>query len=484
MTERTDVAVIGAGPAGLSAAAAAAGAGSSVTLLDDQPEAGGQIYRAVGRAGEARARILGADYGAGKALLGVLEMPRLRHLTEATVWNVTPEREIYFSRPQAGGNEAAVLRAGQLIVCTGATERPMPFPGWTLPGVMTAGAGQILLKASGVLPRGPTVLAGSGPLLLLLAAQYLRAGHALAAIVETTPPANRWRALGHLPGALRGNAVLRKGLALLAEIKRHRVDHYRGARGLHAQGGARAHDRVESLRFEAGGKQREIPCSSLLIHNGVVPNVQISRGLGLSHDWDAQQRCWRPSLGPWGESEHEGIAIAGDGGGIAGAEAAVERGRIAGLHAAWRLGALTRAEAERQAAPARRRLARQAAVRPFLDALYAPAAELLAPADETIVCRCEEVTAAAIRGYVKLGCLGPNQAKSFGRPGMGPCQGRFCGLSVSEVIAAERGVSPEEVGYYRIRPPFKPVTLSEIAAIALPGDASSEDRNDESVPAA
>ena len=464
VVERADVVVIGAGPAGLCAAAAAVEAGLEVTLLDDQPEAGGQIYRAIARADGAREEILGAEYAAGRELLQVLAAPGLTHLTEASVWNATAEREVYISRPDG----AAMLQAGQLIVANGATERPMPFPGWTLPGVMTAGAGQILLKASGLLPRTPTVLAGSGPLLLLLAAQYLRAGHPLAALVETTPPDNRWRALGHLPRALQGHALLRKGLGLLAEVRRHGVKHYRGARALHAHGQPAGSGAIEALAFECGGERVSLPCASLLIHNGVVPNVQISRGLGMGHDWDPLQRCWRPRLGPWGESEREGIAVAGDGAGIAGAEAAAERGRIAGLYAAWQLGALSRAEATARAAAPRRRLARQEAVRPFLDALYAPAPAFLSPADETIVCRCEEVTAGAIRSYVKLGCLGPNQTKSFGRPGMGPCQGRFCGLVVAEVIAAERGVSPEAVGYYRIRPPFKPVTIAEIASIDQP----------------
>ena len=210
--------------------------------------------------------------------------------------------------------------------------------------------------------------------------------------------------------------------------------------------------------------EHEIACATLLIHNGVVPNVQITRALGLDHVWEPLQRCWRPRLGEWGETAIEDIAVAGDGGGIAGAEAAVHRGRIAGLNAARRLGALSADEAKRRARRERRRLAGHEAARPFLDALYAPAPAFLVPPDETIVCRCEEVTAGAIREQVTLGCLGPNQMKAFVRAGMGPCQGRLCGLSVSEIIAAARNVPIGDVGYYRIRPPICPVTLGEIAA--------------------
>ena len=456
MSGTTDVAVIGAGPAGLSAAATAADAGLTVAILDNQPEVGGQIYRGIRAADDRRRRILGRDYAVGQALLGTLERKRVNHIAGASVWEVTPDRQIFYSRR----GRAAVLRAKHVVLCTGAIERPMPFPGWTLPGVMTAGAGQILLKASGVMPPSPTVLAGSGPLLFLVAMQYLRAGHPLAAIVETTPRANLRRALRFLPGIARGNSYLRKGLALLAELKCRRVRHYRGAHGLRALGDAR----VAAIGFRTGGAEHEIACATLLIHNGVVPNVQITRALGLDHVWEPLQRCWRPRLGEWGETAIEDIAVAGDGGGIAGAEAAVHRGRIAGLNAAQRIGALSAKVAKRHARRERRRLAGHEAARPFLDALYAPDPALLVPPDETVVCRCEEVTASAIREQVTLGCLGPNQMKAFVRAGMGPCQGRLCGLSVSEIIAAARNVPIGDVGYYRIRPPICPVTLGEIAA--------------------
>ena len=212
----------------------------------------------------------------------------------------------------------------------------------------------------------------------------------------------------------------------------------------------------------------------MLVHNGVVPNVQIGRVLGLAHDWDGLQRCWRPRTDVWGGTALDGLSIAGDGGGIGGAMAAEHQGHLAGLLAARGLGKISVDACARRAGPVRRELARHLAIRPFLDALYAPAREFLSPADRTIVCRCEEVTAGAIRDFVRLGCLGPNQTKAFGRPGMGPCQGRFCGLTVSEIIADARRVPMAEVGYYRIRPPIKPVTLGELAAMPLPGDTGPD----------
>jgi NADPH-dependent 2,4-dienoyl-CoA reductase/sulfur reductase-like enzyme len=363
-----------------------------------------------------------------------------------------------------------MLEADNIVLATGAMERSMPFPGWTKAGVMGVGAGQVLLKDSALLPDGNVVLAGSGPLLYLLAWQYLQAGLRVSAIVETTPRSNLLRALPHLPGALRANAYLRKGLDMLRAIRRGAINHFRGATALRALGD----EQVASLLFESGGRSHEIPCALLLLHQGVVPNVQVTRSLGIEHDWEPLQRCWRPRVTAWGETAIEGIYVAGDGGGIGGAQVAEHQGRLTALHAARRLGGISVDECESRARPVRRRLAHHLAVRPFLDALYSPAREFLCPADETIVCRCEEVDAGSIREYVRLGCLGPNQTKAFGRPGMGPCQGRVCGLAVSELIAEARGLSPADVGYYRVRPPIKPVTLGQLAAVPLPDEQKLE----------
>lgn len=158
----------------------------------------------------------------------------------------------------------------------------------------------------------------------------------------------------------------------------------------------------------------------------------------------------------------------GDGGGIAGAKAAEISGRLVALKLAEETGYLPVAERDSRARLLRSALVREHAVRPFLDVAYPPYAAALTPDDGTIVCRCEEVTAGDIRGYAKLGCRGPNQTKAFGRAGMGPCQGRYCGLTVTALLAQVHGQTPDDTGYYRIRPPLKPVTLGELAAMSDP----------------
>jgi len=334
-------------------------------------------------------------------------------------------------------------------------ERPFPIRGWTLPGVMGAGAAQILLKGSGALPTAPVVLAGCGPLLYLLAWQFLRAGAKIEALVDTTEKSAYLRAARHGVGALRGWKELTKGLKLLSTLRRHGVRVYSGSHGLAVEGETRA----EAISFTHRGRSVRIPASLVLLHQGVVPNTQLSWSTGAAHHWDSEQLCWCPVTDPSGRLGETPIYVAGDSRGIVGAQASAVQGRLAALAIGDRLGITTnvgrRAELQSQ-------LQRYTYIRPFLNALYRPADENRVPQDPSVVvCRCEEVTAGQIRRYVELGCLGPNQTKAFGRCGMGPCQGRFCGLTVTEIIARARGVAPEDVGYYRIRPPIKPVMLGD-----------------------
>jgi NADPH-dependent 2,4-dienoyl-CoA reductase/sulfur reductase-like enzyme len=297
--------------------------------------------------------------------------------------------------------------------------------------------------------------------LYLLAWQYLRAGVRIAAIVDTTERADYLRALRHIGGALAGWRDVRKGLGLIRSIRSAGIPFYRGAADLAVEGGERA----TALRFRIGSTSHHVPADLVLLHQGVVPNHQITASLRLAHRWDEQQLCWVPQADAWGRLGLDGFLIAGDGRGIAGAAVAVLQGQLAGLAAAHDAARLSEADLERQAKPLRQALRQHLHIRPFLDTLYRPKLQHRVPADDVIACRCEEVSAGELRRLVALGCTGPNQTKAFARCGMGPCQGRLCGLTVTEVIAQARGVSPAEVGHYRIRPPIKPITLQELAAL-------------------
>lgn len=453
---KRDLAIIGAGPAGMAAAAQAAELGLSVTVLDEQPRAGGQIYRDVDLASSARGSILGADYTDGRRLTEDLRQSGAEHISGAVVWAIEDSFRISYTCNGRG----AQIEADRILLATGALERPMPMPGWTLPGVMTAGAGQILLKQSGIVAQG-AVLVGSGPLLYLIAAQMVRASTPPAAMIETQTWGDTISALRHVGGALRGWSYMAKGLKMLDEIRRAKVPRYTGATRIAVEGEGKA----EAVTFtHKGGKQR-IACETVFLHHGVVPNTQAARSLGICHHWDARQGAFVPELDAWGQSDVAGIFIAGDGAGIGGAKLAEHAGRLAALKIAENADRLSTKDCNRLAAPLRSAMTRERASRPFLDAAYPPYGAALHPADSTIICRCEEVTAGDVRGYAKLGCIGPNQTKAFGRAGMGPCQGRYCGLTVTALLAKATGRSPDETGYYRIRPPLKPVTLGELAAM-------------------
>lgn len=449
-----DLVIIGAGPAGMASAALAADCGLDVALIDEQPRAGGQIYRDVDRAGKLRGDILGSDYLAGAELTRALAHPRIRHIAGAIVWSLGDDGTVSYSQAGRSGS----VQGQRLLLATGALERPMPLPGWTLPGVMTAGAAQILLKQSGVIATKP-VIVGCGPLLYLIGAQLVRAGTPPLAMVETQGLRDMARGLRHIGGAVRGWDHMLKGLSMMREIRAAGVPRYTGAGDIAIEGTLGA----EAVSFISGGRHHRIECRTVLLHHGVVPNIQATRSVGIDHEWDETQYCFRPVTDEWGRSSSRAIFVAGDGAGIGGAKAAALLGRLSALAVATDIGALASTERDRRATPIRKALSRELAARPFLDEVYRPFQGALSPGDDTIICRCEETTAGDIRHFAKLGCLGPNQAKAFGRAGMGPCQGRYCGLTVNAILAQANHRSEAETGYYRIRPPIKPVTLGEIA---------------------
>lgn len=448
-----DVVVVGAGPAGLAAAKRTAGAGLSTLVVDEGPSPGGQVWRAVTTTPLQSRPLLGEDYWAGAEAVRGLAQSGATYLAETTVWSLEDDGTVGLS----AGGVARLVEARYVIVATGAMERPFPVPGWTLPGVMTVGGAQGLLKASGLYPSGPLVIAGCGPLIWLYAAQLLRAGGHIAAILDTTEASAWRRALPHA-GRFVMSAYLTRGVALIAEVRR-RVRVIGGITHLALEGT----DRVRAAVYRGGGRDGRLAAATVLLHQGVVPQVNLAMAAGVRHRWDTGQACFVPIVDAAGRTGISRIAIAGDSAGIAGWEAALERGELAALGA---IEALAPGSVDaRGMAAIRKRLERRSEARAFLDAYYQPAPTFRIPTGKTVVCRCEEVPACDVERAVELGCLGPSQLKSFTRCGMGPCQGRMCGLTVTEIIAARRRLSPADIGYFRLRPPVKPITLAQLASL-------------------
>jgi NADPH-dependent 2,4-dienoyl-CoA reductase/sulfur reductase-like enzyme len=461
MTDSADLIVIGAGPAGLAAATLASEHGLSVLLLDEQAAPGGQIYRNIEHniANDSETcAILGAEYTYGASLAETCRASDVIYAPGATVWRIDPDGGVAYSIDGA----ARIAKGRRIILATGALERPVPIPGWTLPGVMTAGAAQTLLKSSAMLPSGRVVVAGAGPLAMLVTLQLIDAGADIAALLETTRKRDYLSNAMLLPGAMAGQDYLRRGMAMRRAIRASGVPIYSGVTELEARGDGQ----VSSVRGRSGSEQLTFEIDTLLLHDGVVPNIQATRQVGCDHEWYEPQRYWRPVRDSWGATSIDSIAVAGDGAGISGARAAEYLGQLAALDAAHRLDKISLADRDSAARPIRSAMQPHTAIRPLLDGVFAPS--FTTPdGDDTIVCRCEEVTAGEIRTAVAQGVMGPNQIKSFTRCGMGPCQGRNCGLTVAELIADTQGVTVPDVGYFRLRPPIKPVTLGELAAMDL-----------------
>jgi len=459
MKAHYQIAVVGAGPAGIAAATVAAEHGASVILLDEQPKAGGQIYRGVAEQTIKDRTILGVDYYKGCGLVEELAASEVEHVGGATVWQVSPEHEIGVSK----GGVAQLLTADRVIIATGAQERPFPIPGWTLPGVISAGGAQVLLKSSG-LAVPDAVFAGTGPLLYLVAYQYMMAKIPIRAILDTTPWANSLAALPNLPAALVNLGTLMKGRGWIARLKQAGIPFIKGVTDLRLIGD----DAVAGIEYRRRDRWQRIDTAHVLLHQGVVPNTNLAMAAGCAHRWSEAQLCWHAVTDAWASSDVSGIAIAGDGASIAGARASEYGGRITALNALHQCGQLDMAKRDFLAEPFRHALASEVRMQPFLDALFRPSRQFRIPTDdETLVCRCEEVPAALVRQSVELGCTGPNQLKSFSRCGMGPCQGRFCGLTVCEMIAEARGVPVSEIGSMRTRPPVKPLMLGELADLTM-----------------
>jgi NADPH-dependent 2,4-dienoyl-CoA reductase/sulfur reductase-like enzyme len=444
---RTDLAVIGAGPAGLAAALAASARGVRVTLVDAAAQPGGQFYRqpAAGL-GAGRPEALHHQWRTWERLRDGLAASAVRVLTEHHVWCVerTPDRFTVHALLGPEQEEPVEVHARAVLLATGGYEHVLPFPGWTLPGVVTAGGAQAMLKGGLVVPGHRAVVAGAGPLLLPVATGLAAAGVEVAALVESTDPKRLAR---HTP-ALAGKLL--EGAGYAAGLLRHRVPLLTRHTVVRAHGDDRLTGvTVAALDTEGRvrpGTARHLPCDALAVGHGMLPHTDLAESLGCRLDGftvavDTEQGTTVP-----------GVWAAGETTGIGGAALALAEGHIAGCSAAARLLG-TAPEPAPAALKARAKLGRSAAA---LDSACAPPAHWPGQlTDDTVVCRCEEVTAGSVREALDLGAGDERTVKLLTRAGMGWCQGRMCGTAIAGL--AGRAPTPAK------RPFARPVPLGVLA---------------------
>lgn len=448
------VAVVGAGPAGVRAVEQLVGAGLTPLWLDEAPDGGGRVYQRPPPGLKRDPRTLyGFEAGRARALHAALDSlkPKADWRPDTLVWNIDP-RARTLDVLHAGAQETLSFDAA--LLCTGAMDRVIPVPGWTRPGVTTLGAAQIALKTQGCAIGERVALLGTGPLLWLLAYQYLKAGARIAAVLDTTSFAHKAKAA---PALLGGGAVFAKGFYYMAMVRAHGVKIYEGVEPLSIEATA---ERVTGLSFRTRkGYPRTVRCDAVAMGWGLKPEAQLADLAGVPFRFDALHHAFVPERDGAGRTPVPGIYLAGDGAGIGGAEVA----ELAGARAARALlGDTGLAVDGPTVAVLDARLAKLAGFRAALERAFPfPAALARDVPDTTIVCRCEGVSAGEVRAMAGAAPTGIarelNRAKSITRLGMGRCQGRVCGQAGADILAAALRRDVADIGRLRAQPPIKPV---------------------------
>jgi len=454
----TDVAVVGAGPAGIAATAILVGHGLRPVLIDESPQPGGQVFRRPSEGvGVDLPRLLGADHARHRRFHA--EADRVagaaNYRPRSLAWAVHG-RALWIASPGAPSDK---VEFKALVLATGATDRTLPVRGWTLPGVYALGGAQALLKGQGCAIGRRVVFCGSSPLMYLAAVQFLRMGAGVAAVLDTTRLGAK---VGAVPAMLGVPGLLAEGLGLMWRLKRAGVRIEHGVQleefAANPEGGG-----VAAVRFrDVAGREQEIGCDAVALGYGLRPESQLADLVGCAFQYDAQFRQWFPVTDADLRGA-PGVYLAGDGAAIGGAEAAAVSGALAAATALSDLGIVAKLDQ----ATLRRRLGRLRRFQAGLARAFAwPAGAAAGIAADVPVCRCEAVTAGELRGALDrdFGADEMNRLKAQTRCGMGRCQGRFCEIAAAEIAAARPGRDREAVGRLRGQAPVKPLPLGAAPA--------------------
>jgi NADPH-dependent 2,4-dienoyl-CoA reductase/sulfur reductase-like enzyme len=460
---RARAVIVGAGPAGLAAAVELARRGIEPLLLDENPAPGGQIYKQpVGGVDAAALSLPLESYRLGQTLLEDVASVQasISHRPGSCVTGIFENLQVTY----ASGGALQSVYPDTLLLALGAYDRVVPFPGWDTPGVITVGGLQSLLKHHGILPGKRVVLAGSGLLLLLVAAQMTIAGHPPVAVVEAT---GKIDLLSTLPGLLQKPSMLCEGLYLLRILRRG------GVRLLRRRAVIRAHGNPQVATVDVApldqnwrpdrSRLETIDTDCLAVGFGLTPEVALTRLSGAEFDHRPELGGWAPRYNGEMQTTRDGVFVAGDGCGVRGAEIAQLQGRLAGIAMAERLGA---ARGDEKAAKRRlqENIEHRVRVRRQLDKAFQIRAGIYDTIeDDTLLCRCEEITWREVREWLGRGINSATQLKMATRVGMGRCQGRFCGANLRDLLARELGEQADLDDSLTVRPPTKPVSLGALA---------------------
>jgi thioredoxin reductase len=450
-----DVLVVGAGPGGLAAAAAAADAGADVLVVDERAKPGGQYYKQPSDAYVLDEGMLDRQYREGRALAARAAAAGATVLNEVQVWAATGPRDLR----AVGGGRAYTIRPGRLILATGAYERGVPLPGWTLPGFMATGAAQTLLRAYQVVPGERVLVSGNGPLNMQVAAELVRAGATVVAVCEAALVASPARAPALGAMAVAAPDLMAAGLSYARTLRAARVPTLFGHAVVRAEGDGRV-ERATVARLDDAGRpvrasERTFDVDTVCAGFGFLPANELARAVGVAHVYDTALGQLVAVRARDGRTSVDGVWIVGDSGGTGGARLATAVGALAGAGAAGAPPPARADRARRRNERFQRALARLYAAPRLLDQLAEP---------DTLVCRCEGVPLAAVDEALASGIGAIGALKRLTRAGMGRCQGRYCGAVLVELAARSGRRDPDEWSGFAPAPPFKPLPAGRIAA--------------------
>ncbi len=473
---QTELAIIGAGPAGLAAAETASRHGVSVTIIDEQARSGGQIYRQPPECFTVEKWLSGRIYRPLRRLVSAVEgLKEIQWLFQTSVLGITESHESakgYKYQLLLNSEARGCLRldARCVLIASGCYDMPALFPGWNLPGVMATGGIQAFIKSQQLVPGERFVFAGSHPLQLIVADQVARAGGTVEAVLFCQPLRKFLTPLRHPLVLLRHAGQLAFFLAVLSRLVMKGIPVRFSQTVLAAQGG----DSLQALTvggIDASGRltgddQQTLRCDRLGVCFSFLASSELARQAGASCNWSADSGGWLIEHDQWQQTNCTGLYVAGEITGVAGASVALEEGRLAGLGVALAQGRINLSEAESLARLMRRRLASLNRFARLLRDLSYPGRaifEQLGTEDSTL-CKCEEITVGefrdCLRDYPHPGSA--NAAKLLSRAGMGMCQGRFCGYHISCIMADVLGKDEKDIGPLTARFPAKPILIESL----------------------
>jgi thioredoxin reductase/bacterioferritin-associated ferredoxin len=468
MNNIVDLVVIGAGPAGIESALTAATLGVNVVLIDSSEKPGGQYFKQI--PGSFKGEEKSNHFSKINSYISQLNSSNITILNNTLLWGIFEG-----SLPGTwcltlfGPNSPSRLNTRAIIVAAGAFDRSIPFPGWDLPGVITTGAALTLVKNQMVLPGKKVILSGTGPLQLAAAAYLVQAGAEVVGVLESSTNLF-WRGIPHLPALWGQWDRAREGLGYIKTLASAGVPYHLGSAIIAAHGKNQV---SEVITAKLDGTGKPIPNSetthdvdSVIVGYNLTPNTEIFRLLECQMEYSALKGGFIPTRNNEMETSQSGIFAAGDCAGIGGAEMAMMEGRLAGLSAARKLGLTLKEENLKKISEVRKALKRENRFAELLGDLFSPKSGMYSIArDETIICRCEEITLGQIREAIALGAQTVGDIKNIVRTGMGNCQGRTCGSLVANIMAIETGKKLNDVKYFNIRPPVHPVPIKVVEEV-------------------